>query len=104
MEGSIAGYCRIVSQFTRAGLRLECFSMRSNQSHIRFSLAFHEEKQFSISVPNRPLTRKQRNRMVSFLLFLNGKGYRRALARRLTACGCGIVKPQNIYVVKPEWA
>jgi len=104
MEGHIRGYLRIENEFIRAGLYLECYAIHRTNYSTHWSLAFPEEKQFSISIPNRPLTRKQRNRMVNFLLFLNGKGHRRALARRLTACGCGIVLPKNIYVVKPEWA
>jgi hypothetical protein len=104
MDGHIKGYQRIENEFERAGLNLVCFEIYNHDYFQHYLLDFPAEKQFSVSIRVQPSTRKQRNRMINFLLFLNGKGYRRALARRLTACGCGIIKPQNIYVVKPEWA
>jgi hypothetical protein len=111
------GYERIVNRFSNKGFFLEAYEIdqisrvaagRSDRfdipldSHISGIIG---EKGFTIKLPSyyHPRNRKAAGRDKQALLVMTGKRFRAGLARSLTACGFGVVKPQNIHIAKPNF-
>lgn len=102
-NGHIVGYRRIRNRLSSLGFDLDAFQVDYPRSESDYSwhcaLDFQGEKQFAIiAYESQIRNRKHRNRVRQTLLEMSGKRFRHWLAKKLTACGCGVVKPQNIYV------